>query len=122
MSSITLQRYLDLHYGGDIGRVEVREIDYSTIRTESDLVAWAGQAFGIPSNRLPDSFKGLIEAVWKTIIAQRRDYVVLETTSPRRIPLNLRPMIKEMGDVLGFHLPRETLRQVAFLPKPKEMK
>ncbi len=123
MRKQTIQEYLDLHYEGDRSRVKFVKLDYSAVRTPSDLVAWAISTFDLPVDSQqpdPDPY-AILNVLFRHLGERKQHYIVLES-----FPRHITPEVERFltGDrgwqqALGFHLSRDYRVQVCFFQDPE---
>jgi hypothetical protein len=109
-------------YGGDTSRCVVVELDYSTIRSKRDLVAWAECVFAIPEEvrkeyaRLDDD---VFTYVWWCMGATvKSNHIVLETHR-RSLRKDLREDVRQFTSMLGFHFSRDYGYRIDFIDEKR---
>lgn len=123
MTKQTIREYLDLHYRGDASRVEFLRLDHSRVRTVPQLVAWVCSTFRLdtqPGKPLTDPTECLY-LLFHTLGERKQHYILLESY-PRHMSEEVRGVLDGNPDwrsVLGFHLWRDHLVQVAFFQDPE---
>ncbi|MDX9979173.1 MAG: hypothetical protein RBU25_03900 [Lentisphaeria bacterium] len=123
MKKQTIQEFIDLHYRGDSSRVKFVKLNYSQVRTASQLIAWASTTFGVPlgsggTHAQPESF---LWSLFRALGERGQHYIVLESYLRHMTPEIRETMEggRSWRGTLGYGLFRDHVVHVAFFQDPE---
>jgi len=112
--------------------MESRTLDYSVIRREEDLLAWVEEQFPLKDSKREvkrrSPTQSAVFQIWGYLVENKIKHLQILESYPRHAAPEIKAIIEGGGvsageeswkSILGFHLYRDNLIHVEFIPNPE---